>query len=230
MRPPFLFEAPPCIMQTKVMKKRLLVLLMVPFAFGATSCNADKPVPPGPTVSGTPGVAISRSKAQYQQGLERAHATWEKNATLSRVYQLYNGAISPEPPPPLVYSFTSLADPGRAFEVAFTGDTVVDRKVPLTSFELNLTPIDPNAWEVDPDKALELAEDAGGRTFREKHLVGFKVLQQLQLRGTYSLMWYFRYDTGDGSGLRYEIYVNAKSGAIEFQREIPAPAPEAGVR
>lgn len=217
-------------MQTKVMKKLILILLVVPVGLGATSCSNDKPPAPGTISNGTPGLAITRAKEQYAQSLERVHITWQKNATLSRVYRLYNGAINPDPLPPLVYSFTSLADPARSFEVVYDRDTVTDRKVSLTSFELNLTPIDSNAWEVDPEKALELAEDAGGRTFREKHLVGFKVLQQLQLRGTYSLMWYFRYDSGDGSGLRYEIYVNAKTGSIEFQREVPIPAPETGVR
>lgn len=210
-------------MQSSVMKKISLLVFVVVVSLGATSCSAKKPSPASIATSGTPGAAATQIKEQYVQSLERARV-WQENATLSRVYRLYNGAINPDPLPPLVFSYTSLAEPSKAYEVLFSGTSVTERKVPLSTYELSLTPIDVTAWEVDAVKAIQLAEDAGGRTFRENHLAGFKVLQQLQLRGTYPLMWFFQYDTADGSNLRYEMYVNAKTGAIEFQREIALTA------
>jgi hypothetical protein len=195
------------------------ILTVTILSLGA-SCNPlnKPPEAPAPTPTASAGDTLNQSKQQYTDSLGRAKG-WQANATLARVYRVYEGRIDTEAPPSLLFSYASLAEPGRSFEVKFDKDDVGDRKVPKQPFELNLTPIDAGEWQVDPDRAFQLAEESGGKAFREQHLAGYKVLQQLAKNGQYPLQWLVRYDTGDGSKMRYEIYINASSGIVESKKE-----------
>lgn len=206
-------------------QRSLLIIVIVCAAVlsaGLTGCaQKEKPaLDVAPTPSATADVAISKAKANYTDALKKAK-DWQRNATLSRVYRLFDGTLSPEKPV-LVFGFASLADPKSSYEVTFTGeDDVSDKKGPKKPFELAFTPIDVSQWNVDPDSALQTAEkEGGGQKFREQHLAGYTVLQQLASMAGHSLQWYFRYDTGDGSNKRYEVFVNAETGAIDLKREV----------
>lgn len=206
-------------------QRSLLILVVVCAAVlsaGLTGC-AQKQKPAldvAPTPSASADVAISEAKTSYTDALKRAK-DWQQNATLSRVYRVFEGTLSPEEPT-LTFGFASLADPKQSFEVTFTGDEdVSDKKSGKKPFELAFTPIDVSQWNIDPDTALQTAEnDGGGKAFRERHLAGYTVLQQLAAAAGHPLQWYFRYDTGDGSNKRYEVYVNAETGAIDLKREV----------
>ena len=171
-----------------------------------------------PESTATPQAQLSAAKADYTDALGRAKS-WQGNATLTRVYRLYQGTITPDDPLPLVYSFSSLADPGTAFEVHVTPKDVVEKKVPKQPFELGLVPIDTGQWQIDPAAALTVAEDNGGKVFREQHLAGYKVLQQLSKNAGHGLQWYFRYDAGDGTRMRLEFYINAENGSVDSRKE-----------
>ncbi len=199
------------------MKKALIPILVAVFlSLGASGCTPK----PSPTVNPSgANEGISQAKQRYTESLAKAH-DWQRNATLERVYRTYEGTMTPEGGAATTYTFASLAEPTHSFEVTFAGDgALTTKKSTKQSFELAFNPIDTAEWSIDPDKALQVAEDAGGRTFREQHLAGFKVSQNLQQKGTFPVMWYFRYDTGDGTRLRHEIFVNAKTGEIANQLE-----------
>jgi hypothetical protein len=119
-----------------------------------------------------------------------------------------------------VYAFESLAEPTHDYEVSVTDKETKEAKVPRQPFEIGLTPIDTAQWNIDPEQALIKAEEAGGKPFREQHVAGYTVLVQLTQRGTFPLQWYVRYDTGDASKKRYEVYVNATTGTVDSQKEI----------
>jgi hypothetical protein len=199
----------------------ILLSLTVLLTLGAVGCGKKKAASPQstPTATSSADLGISKVKGQYTEALKKAK-DWQKNATLTRVYRKFDGTLGPTKPTPLVFAFNSLAAPKETFEVEYIGTDVSERKVAKQAFELQFNPIDVSEWKVDPDTALHLAEDDGGREFRETHLAGYKVLQQLAKIGAHPLQWYVRYDTGDGSKLRYEMYVDADSGAIDFKRQI----------
>lgn len=202
----------------------LLVVAVLTLGFtGFTGCG-NKSVPkaqPHITPSATPSnnAAISQVKGHYTEALGKAK-DWQKNATLERIYRTYDGTFTPSEPAPLVFAFASLADPKTTLEIAFSGDNVTNHKVSKKPFELLFNPINAGEWEVDPNNALTIAEKSGGERFREKHLAGYAVLQQLSKAGAHNLQWYVRYDTGDGSRLRYEIYINARTGIVDSMKEI----------
>jgi hypothetical protein len=205
-------------------QRSILVLVIVCAAIlsaGLTGCAQKKKpaldVAPSPSASAD--VAISKAKTDYTDALKKAK-DWQKNATLARVYRQFKGTLSPEKPT-LTFGFASLADPKQSYEVTFIGeDDVKDSKAAKKPFELAFTPVDVSQWTVDPDSALQMAEKSGGQQFREQHLAGYTVLQQLAQAAGHPLQWYFRYDTGDGSNKRYEIYVNAQTGAVDLKREV----------
>lgn len=205
-------------------QRTLLILVVIGAAIlsaGIAGCNQKKQpaLDVAPTPSATADVAISKVKTEYTDALKKAKG-WQQNATLSRVHRQFKGTLSPEEPT-LTFGFASLADPKQSYEVTFTGkDDVKDKKSEKKSFELAFTPIDASQWNVDPDSALQTAETAGGQAFREQHLAGYTVLQQLAAAAGHPLQWYFRYDTGDGSNKRYEVYVNANTGAVDLKREV----------
>ena len=172
--------------------------------------------------SSASGNAIDVSKQQYTEAVGKANE-WQANATLSRVYRNYDGTLTPEAPPALIYAFGSLAEPAVAFEVRFEKDEVKTEKVAKKPFELSLLPVDTATWNIDPEAALQKAEDGGGKDFRSAHLAGFKVLQQLSKIGRNPLQWYFRYDTGDGTKLRKEIWIDADTGAVAGQKDTTLP-------
>jgi hypothetical protein len=193
-----------------------LVVVAALVGIGASGCNPQKTQPVvSPSGSSHP---IEQSKQQYTEAVGRAHS-WQKNAVLERVYRSYSGTLTPGGGASVTFAFSSLADPEKTFEVAYTGDKTTERKVAKQGFELNLIPIDTAEWQVDPETALQKAEAGGGRTFREQHLAGFKVLEQMAKTGSHPLQWYFRYDTGDGSHKRLELWLNAKTGAVSDQKE-----------
>lgn len=206
------------------MQRALLILVVVFVAVlsaGLTGCvQKRKPaLDVAPTPAATGHVAISKAKTEYTDALKKAK-DWQPNATLSRVYRQFQGTLTPEQPT-LTFGFASLADPQRSFDVTFKGNDLATRKVSKQPFELGFTPIDVSQWNIDPDTALQTAEhDGGGQQFREQHLAGYTLLQQLASDGGHPLQWYFRYDTGDGSKRRYEVYVNATTGAVDLKREL----------
>lgn len=171
-----------------------------------------------PLPSGTPVGTIQQDKTGYTEALGKAKA-WQGNATLTRVYRKYSGTVTPKEPPPLVFSFGSLADPSKSYEVSVTDKAEKEATVAKPDFELNMIPIDTADWNVDPDTALAKAEQSGGQQFREQHLAGYSVIVQLSHLNARPLQWYVRYDTGDGSKKRYEVFVNATTGTVEGQRE-----------
>lgn len=206
-------------------QRTLLILVVIGAAIlsaGIAGCNQKKQpaLDVAPTPSATADVAISKVKTEYTDALKKAK-DWQKNATLSRVYRYFEGTLSPEKPT-LTFGFASLADTKQSYEVTFVGDDdIKDKKVGKKPFELAFTPIDVSGWSVDPDSALQTAEqEGGGQRFREQHLAGYTVLQQLAAASGHPVQWYFRYDTGDGSNKRYEIYLNAQTGAIDSKREV----------
>jgi hypothetical protein len=188
------------------------VLLLSGCTIGGTPAAQD------PVASGSPD-PINHLKTEYTSALGKAKA-WQQNATLIRVYRKYSGTITPKQPPPLVYAFSSLAEPTHDYEVSVTEKETKEAKVPRQPFEIGLNPIDTAQWNVGPDAALAKAEEVGGKPFREQHLAGYTVLVQLTQRGTFPLQWYVRYDTGDSSNKRYEVYLNATTGVVESQKEI----------
>ncbi|MEX2043336.1 MAG: hypothetical protein WD926_00395 [Patescibacteria group bacterium] len=165
---------------------------------------------------------IEQSKERYTESLERAKK-WHDNAELARVYRRFTGTLAPSSPTPLTYAFSSLAEPKSTFEVSFRGDDVTERTVKKEPFELLFNPVNVAQWKVPPDEALRIAEEAGGEGFREEHLAGYTVLQQLSKMGAHPLQWYFRYDAGDGSRIRLDIYVNAETKAIDFKKQSKQP-------
>lgn len=205
--------------------RRVFLILAVVFtavlSAGLTGCAQKKPqtADVAPTPTATADVAISKTKADYTDALKRAK-DWQQNATLSRVYRQFKGTLNPEDPT-LTFGFASLAEPKSSYEVTFKGDDVETHKGDKKPFELAFSPIDVSQWNIDPDTALQTAEqDGGGQTFREQHLAGYSLLQQLATSAGHPLQWYFRYDTGDGSKKRYEVYVNAGTGTVELKREV----------
>ncbi|MDP9211748.1 MAG: hypothetical protein M3N59_00505 [bacterium] len=194
------------------------LLIIAGAVLGIAGCD-NKPEPaPTPAVSESPS-PIDEAKGRYTEALERAKK-WQENAELARVYRRFSGTLAPAAPTPAIYAFSSLAEPRSTFEVEFQGDNVSDRTVEKQPFELLFNPVDVAGWKVPPDEALRIAEEAGGESFREAHLAGYTVLQQLSKMGAYPLQWYFRYEAGDGTDLRLEIYVNADSGSVDFKREV----------
>lgn len=205
------------------MQKILIPLVLVVVVSGlGVSCkrqdaNQTTPTPPAPQEQ-----AISQSKSLYTQALSKAK-DWQSNATLTRVYRNYAGTLNPSDPPATVFAFGSLAEPNRSYEVEYAGDQQKTGTVDKKPFELAFIPIDTAEWQIDPDTALQTAEDNGGREFREQHLAGYKLLQQLAKSGSFPLQWYFRYDSGDGSRMRYEIRVNATIGKVDSKQETKVP-------
>lgn len=196
----------------------LAIAAVIPALLGIAGCDT-KPEPAAvPAASSTPS-PIDEAKGRYTDALERAKK-WQENAELARVYRRFSGTLAPAAPTPIVYAFSSLAQPRSTFEVEFQGENVSDRTAEKEPFELLFNPVDVAQWKVPPDEALRIAEEAGGESFREAHLAGYAVLQQLSKMGAHPLQWYFRYETGDDSKLRLDIYVNADSGAIDFKREV----------
>jgi hypothetical protein len=189
---------------------------------GISGCgNKDAEKTPEPTVSKTPA-AIDDSKAKYTEALKRAKA-WQPNAELARVYRKFSGTLAPSSPTPLVFAFSSLAEPRTTFEVEFQGDNLSDRTVKKLPFELLFNPVDVSAWKIPPEESLRIAENNGGEEFRERHLAGYSLLQQLSKVGAHPLQWYFRYDSGDGSKRRLEVYVDAGTGSVDFKKSSVAP-------
>ena len=172
------------------------------------------------TPSGTPSPTsqLSTTKSEYTQALTRAK-DWQPNATLTRVYRIFDGTLTPETPLPLVYSFSSLAEPSQAYEVSITKDDIKEKKTGKQPFELNFIPIDTGEWQIDPEAALSIAGQEGGSRFIEQHLAGYKLLQQLSKNAGHQLQWYFRYDAGDGTHMRLELFVNAETGALDSKKE-----------
>lgn len=171
-----------------------------------------------PQATGSPGGSISHYKSQYTDALGKAKA-WQDNATLTRVYRKYSGTITPKQPQPLIFSFGSLANPQHAHEVSLTDKSEREATVTKPDFELAMVPIDTAEWMIDPDTALATGEQAGGAQFREQHLAGYTVLVQLSKQGAFPLQWYVRYDTGDGTKKRYEVFINALTGEVTSQKE-----------
>lgn len=190
-----------------------VVVIVAVLTMGATGCNPPAKPQPTPTVSANPEQGIALAKANYKEATQSAKK-WQSNATLTRVYRQYSGTLEPPELPPLIYSFSSLADPRQAFLVEARGTDRRERRQPIPSFELMMQPIDVGGWQIEPEQALTLAEENGGKQFREQHLAGYKVLQQLARQGGAPLQWYFRYDSGDGTRQRLDVYVDAASGAV----------------
>lgn len=205
------------------MKRILLIALLGGTAVALTAVVAGMlfqgppPKQPDVLVSATPSPEISETKETYTDALTKAK-DWQSNAVLSRVYREFTGKLDADKVP-LVFSFSSLADPKNVYEVSYAGDDVSTKQVAKKPFEIALAPIDVSQWEIDPDQALKTAEDDGGKAFREAHLAGYSLLQQLSQVGSFPLQWYFRYDTGDGSNLRYEVWVNATTGKVDTKKE-----------
>lgn len=190
---------------------------------GIAGCNDKPEAGPSPDIVATKTPSpIEQSKERYTESLERAKK-WHDNAELARVYRKFTGTLAPSSPTPLVYAFSSLADPKSTFEVSFRGDDVTERTVKKEPFELLFNPVNVAEWRVPPDEALRIAEETGGEAFREEHLAGYTVLQQLSKMGAHPLQWYFRYDAGDGSKIRLDIYVNAESKAVDFKKQSKQP-------
>lgn len=172
-----------------------------------------------PAETGASGnTALAQAKQQYQQSAGRAKQ-WERNATLQRVYREYDGSLESDQPKPLTFTYASLANPTHVFEVEFASGGGQDRQAPAGALSLSYIPINADDWQVSPEKALETAEAGGGQEFREKHLAGYKLLEQLQHVNGHPPQWYFRYDSGDGSRLRHEIFVNAKDRTVQTQKD-----------
>lgn len=196
----------------------LSLVLVCAAVLGAAACgtkqakNADAPAPQ-PSAE-----AISKAKRDYTEALAKAK-DWQPNATLTRVFRVYKGSLSPSEPVPLSFSFGSLAQPTEAFVVEASEQGLTDRKEKKQPFEINLNPINVGNWEIDPDRALQIAEENGGQQFRESHLAGYVVLVQLSQSGNHPLQWYVRYDTGDASAMRFEVYLNATTGKVEAKEE-----------
>lgn len=207
------------------MKRTILLALLGVVAVILTAVvagmvfNGSKPKQPDVLVSSSPKPEISKTKSQYTDALKLAK-DWEQNAALERVYRKFSGTLDAAKTP-LVFSFASLAQPKNVFNVSILKNDTSTDTVAKQPFELQLTPIDVSQWEVDPDHALKVAEDDGGQTFREAHLAGYSLLQQLSQVGSHPLQWYFRYDTGDGSKKRYEIWINATTGTVDTKKETP---------
>ncbi len=195
----------------------ILVGLVATLTLGASACDrvTGKPAPQASPIINP---SISEAKTTYFEALKRAKS-WQANATLERVYREFNGTLTPSTPAPVTFAFASLVEPTTVFEVQISKDAVRDSKQSKQPFELPMQPIDVGAWDIAPDKALDIAEQAGGQQFREQHLAGYKLLQQLSQVGQYPLQWYFRYDTDDKTRLRYEIWVNAATGAVEQKKQ-----------
>lgn len=205
------------------MKRVVLIAILGILAVVLTAVAAGmlfqgpSPKQPDVLVSATPSPAISETKETYTDALTKAK-DWQSNATLSRVYHEFTGKLDADKVP-LVFSFSSLADPKNIYEVSYAGDDVSTKQAAKKPFELTLVPIDVSQWNIDPDQALKAAEDDGGKAFRDAHLAGYSLLQQLSQVGSHPLQWYFRYDTGDGSKLRYEVWINATTGQIDTKKE-----------
>lgn len=205
------------------MKRILLIAILGVLAVVLTAVVAGAifkgkpPKQPDVLVSGSPSPEISETKTLYTDALKQAK-DWQQNATLTRVYRKFTGKLDADKTP-LVFSFSSLADPKNVFEVSFAGDDISSKQTGKQPFEIQLTPIDVSQWQVDPDQALKTAEDDGGKAFRESHLAGYSLLQQLSQVGSHPLQWYFRYDTGDGSKMRYEVWVNGSTGKVDTKKE-----------
>lgn len=199
------------------------VVLLVAIGLGATACSKKPPASPSqaPSPQSSNNANLNKTKSDYTQALSKAKG-WQGNATLARVYRQYKGTLTPAEPVPTTFSFASLAEPTKSFQVEFTDKNLKENKVAKPPFELTFSPINVADWQVDPDRALAIAEENGGKRFREIHLAGYKVLVQLAKVGKYPLQWYVRYDTDDGSHLRYEVYIDAKTGEIDQKRERPA--------
>lgn len=199
-------------------KLTLLLAVTLTVGLGATACG-KRPAPVStPTPASSHSAGLNNVKAEYTKALSEAKG-WQSNATLARVYREYKGTLTPSKPTPLIFSFASLADPTQSFLVELTDRDQKAHKVSRQSFELMFNPINAAEWQIDPDRALVIAEDDGGKRFREEHLAGYSLLQQLSQVGSYPLQWYFRYDTGDGSRKRLEIRLNAKTGALDTKLE-----------
>lgn len=168
--------------------------------------------------SGTETTAVAQSKQETTDALKLAKQ-WHSNATLERVVRQYNGSLTPNPPVQPTYVFASLAEPTRTFQVTFGGQQPKTDKPTKKPFEFTMQPINLADWKISPDEALQKAEDAGGKKFHEDHKAGYKILEQLAVMPTHPLQWYFRYDTGDGSKKRLEIYINASTGKVDYQKE-----------
>lgn len=197
----------------------ILVSIVASLTLAISACDKK------PTNEPTKANATALEKFQLQLAASQSRAkAWQANATLSRVYRQYEGSLSPTKPPPLVFAYASLAEPAKHFEVLF-GGSVTQRESASPPAGLRLLPIAATEPKVDPEKALQIAEEAGGKTFREQHLAGYKVLVQLQKISGFQTVWYVRYDTGDGTKLRRDVYVNAESGAIDLQKEQVATTP-----
>jgi hypothetical protein len=194
----------------------VVVLLIAVVGIGATGCNQKKEAAPQPTASADPAAEF---KAEYKKAKETAKK-WQDNATLERVYRVYNGTISSEEPQPVIFAFSSLAEATKVYQVTVPrdGEPRTEKKQ-KQDFEILFNPLSDDVLAITPDDALQKAEDAGGKTFREQHLAGYRVLQQLASSGKYPAQWLVRYDTGDASKLRLEIYLNAKTGEVETKRE-----------
>lgn len=182
---------------------------------GATGCNLRGS--PAPSATVTPS-SISKVKGQYTKALMKAKE-WQPNATLERVYREFNGSLTPDDPPPLVFVFASLAEPNKNNEITIKDEAAEDHQAAKPAAELMYNPVDIGDWQIDPEQALKIAEDAGGRRFREEHLAGYKLLQQLSKIKQHPTQWMFRYTTGAGSRLKYEIFINAKTGTVDSRQE-----------
>ncbi len=194
----------------------LSVLLVAIVGIGATGCNQKKNQAPQPTASADPAAEF---KAEYKKAKETAKK-WQDNATLERVFRVFNGTISPDEPQPVIFAFSSLAEATKVYQVTVLPNAEPQsEKKQKQDFEILLNPLGDDVLAITPDDALQKAEEAGGKTFREQHLAGYRVLQQLASTGKYPAQWLVRYDTGDGSKLRLEIYLNAKTGEVETKRE-----------
>ncbi|HEY8108810.1 MAG TPA: hypothetical protein VIF43_02270 [Patescibacteria group bacterium] len=192
-------------------------------ALGIAGCGKQPDDKPSPDVIATKTPSpIEQSKERYTESLERAKR-WQSNAELVRVHRKFSGTLAPSSPTPLMYAFSSLADPKSTFEVVYQGDDVSERTTKKQPFELLFNPINVAQWKVAPDDALRLAEEAGGEAFREQHLAGYTLLQQLSKVGAHPLQWFFQYDAGDGTKARLEIYVNAETEAIDFKKQSKRP-------
>lgn len=202
-------------MTTMFRARSVLVIAAALLVLGASGCTKK---PQGePTPAGGPA-GISEAKGEYTKALAKAKA-WQSNADLLRVYRIFDGTLTPSQPVPLTFSFSSLIEPNKSFLVDVTPDGERDHKEDRRPFEVNFTPIDVAGWNIDPDAALKSAEEHGGQNFRQAHLAGYTVLEQLAKPTGHPLQWYFRYDTGDGTKKRLEIYLNAESGAVDTQSE-----------
>src|SRR5438132_673222 len=114
-----------------------LVLVVVPLsvlAIGAGGCSLSKKPPrTSPAAPSASAQPVDHYKQLYTDALGKAKA-WQRNATLTRVYRLYDGSFNPPDPVRTVYAFGSLADPNHTFEVRFAGSDEKDQKVGKQSF------------------------------------------------------------------------------------------------